>query len=1272
MMTEELKVKVSLDTSDLKKEIKQMKEALNGTTSGFGGIDKATQGTTDGAKAATAAVVAMGATTVAQTAAMTKALKGTMATTNKVSQSFKQMKVHVRAYTDILKYAKALKPFTGEDFSFGGKIKLMGYLFRELKKDIKGVGDAIKQNLHIAMNNAKNSVIANATKIKVALAGITAAITGFTMGMVHISESTREFRQAMNQLHTSFLTLGSDVETATATYEALFRVLGDTRRATETANLMAQITTNEQDLVTWTKIATGALALFPDSLPVETFIEASNESIKVKKIVGALADAFNWTADAGEKVSEALSGSAEAQTIFNEALQKGLTVEEAFNEVLARTNNETQREVLLRAALNGLLGPAAGLYEEMNRELIKQNEAQFRLNQAMAALGKITQPVQTAFTQLKATLAEALAPAIKIVCDWLVTLIGWLTTAAAWVGAFLSVLFPGVADKISSAFSGVGSSINSAVGGTSDLGAGLEEANGTAQKLRRTLMGFDELNVVSTIETSGGSGGAGGGVGGAGGGIDVSGIDTGDSIFKKAQDQMEEMKNKIKAFLDEFKLEIGIIAAALGLLGLANLLDHLGKAIGLGEKFHAVMAGIKKLAATAITIVLQYSLVNEFMDKYIDGEGFKNYLAGLLVAAIGTGVLYSMWGPAGLAIGLAVTAVASIQSVIENGGITNLESAVVAFTGLAAAVGAFATAWSKLGLAKIVGELGAFIALLKEGNTVSATLAAAFPKLSGVLASVGTALGGVVSAIGGVFGATGTAAIVAGAGVIVAAITGIISVIVFLKNHWEEVGEAARKFFDQNIAPKIDGIRESFSKIGEALGPVGKVIGDIIAKIGEWVASIDWLDGIGKAFDVVGGVIFGAVSGVIMGAINMLVSAFEGGAKAIEGAVDIISGAIELVVALFTFDLDKARAACAKIIGGIVKEFEGLWDATVGAVKAFVDGVIDWCVKLWDELVGHSIIPDMMDDIVDCFKELPERVFKWLKELYDGVVKRFTDMWNAVVKTTQTKLGEARTTIMNGWNNIKEYFNTNIAPKFTVEYWKNKFETIRSSLQTKLGEVRTQLMNSWNNIREYFNTNIAPKFTLAYWQAKFDTIRAAASTKINEAKTAFQNGWNLVKSWFTSNVAPKFTASYWTTKFNSIKDGAKAAMNGVISIVEKAINAIVRNLNKIKISIPSWVPNIGGKSFGISLNTVSIPRLAKGGIAVGSTLANIGEAGREAVLPLDNNTQWMDKLADRIAARNSSPTKVVLKVGERELGYAVIDAINRNTKQTGGLKLQLV
>ena len=68
----------------------------------------------------------------------------------------------------------------------------------------------------------------------------------------------------------------------------------------------------------------------------------------------------------------------------------------------------------------------------------------------------------------------------------------------------------------------------------------------------------------------------------------------------------------------------------------------------------------------------------------------------------------------------------------------------------------------------------------------------------------------------------------------------------------------------------------------------------------------------------------------------------------------------------------------------------------------------------------------------------------------------------------------------------------------------------------------------------------------------------------------------------------------------------------------------------------------------------------------------IGEAGKEAVMPLENNTQWMDKLADMLTSKmgNTQPQKVILQVGEKELGWATIGAINGITKQTGGLQLE--
>ena len=166
--------------------------------------------------------------------------------------------------------------------------------------------------------------------------------------------------------------------------------------------------------------------------------------------------------------------------------------------------------------------------------------------------------------------------------------------------------------------------------------------------------------------------------------------------------------------------------------------------------------------------------------------------------------------------------------------------------------------------------------------------------------------------------------------------------------------------------------------------------------------------------------------------------------------------------------------------------------------------------------------------------------------------------------------------------------------------------------------------------------------------------------------------WKGIKDWFSKNIAPKFTKTYWFNKFDTIKNGAKSAFNGVISVVEKAVNGIIKKINTLSWSIPNWVPVYGGKKFGFNFKEIAIPRLATGGIAVRSTLANIGENGAEAVLPLERNTGWMDTLADKIAARGGGASKIVLMVDGKELGWASINGINSITKQTGNLQLQLV
>ncbi|GHE46127.1 hypothetical protein GCM10018785_14820 [Streptomyces longispororuber] len=108
-------------------------------------------------------------------------------------------------------------------------------------------------------------------------------------------------------------------------------------------------------------------------------------------------------------------------------------------------------------------------------------------------------------------------------------------------------------------------------------------------------------------------------------------------------------------------------------------------------------------------------------------------------------------------------------------------------------------------------------------------------------------------------------------------------------------------------------------------------------------------------------------------------------------------------------------------------------------------------------------------------------------------------------------------------------------------------------------------------------------------------------------------------------------ANFTKGVFTSVLGAVKGPVNGVIGLVNSAIRA----LNKVKVSVPGWVPGVGGKSFGVSLPT--IPTLARGGVVLpraGGTLAVLAEAGQaEAVLPLNR----LEALLTRSARPGAGP-----------------------------------
>ena len=98
--------------------------------------------------------------------------------------------------------------------------------------------------------------------------------------------------------------------------------------------------------------------------------------------------------------------------------------------------------------------------------------------------------------------------------------------------------------------------------------------------------------------------------------------------------------------------------------------------------------------------------------------------------------------------------------------------------------------------------------------------------------------------------------------------------------------------------------------------------------------------------------------------------------------------------------------------------------------------------------------------------------------------------------------------------------------------------------------------------------------------------------------------------------------------WDDIASGATSGINWLISKVENGINYLIGGLNGIGFDLPDIM---GGGHVGFDVPEVSLPRLAQGGIVDSPTIAQIGEAGREAVIPLENNTGWIAQLAEEIA-----------------------------------------
>lgn len=245
-----------------------------------------------------------------------------------------------------------------------------------------------------------------------------------------------------------------------------------------------------------------------------------------------------------------------------------------------------------------------------------------------------------------------------------------------------------------------------------------------------------------------------------------------------------------------------------------------------------------------------------------------------------------------------------------------------------------------------------------------------------------------------------------------------------------------------------------------------------------------------------------------------------------------------------------------------------------------------------------SIISGAIVAVVNFFDMLKEG-FSWLNEILmvigialaavGAVILGAPALITAVIAAIIAAVATAIVVIKQNWESIKKWFGDTCTAigQFFSELWTG---------------VVTFATDAWTNI----------------------------GTLASNCISGLQNGWSNFRT---------FILNMW----NGIVGGVKGCINSIIGCVNgmiagvvSGVNAVSSTLNRIRIDIPSWVPGFGGATLGFNMPIFSapqIPYLEKGGVLKKGQVGILEGKGGEAVVPLERNTEWINKMADAFMAR---------------------------------------
>ncbi|VNY10523.1 TMP repeat family [Streptococcus pneumoniae] len=380
------------------------------------------------------------------------------------------------------------------------------------------------------------------------------------------------------------------------------------------------------------------------------------------------------------------------------------------------------------------------------------------------------------------------------------------------------------------------------------------------------------------------------------------------------------------------------------------------------------------------------------------------------------------------------------------------------------------------------------------------------------------------------------------------------------------------------------------------------------------------------------------------------------------GVATAATWAFNAALAVLTSPITWIIAAIAALIAIGVLLYQN-WDTVVEFAKTAWQGLCDFISSIC------QAIGEFFSGLWTKLQEIFEPIGQWFGE-------KFQQAWDAIVNIF-SGIGEWFSGVFQGaWDAIVNIFTP------IGSWFGQRWADVTSALANIGAWFTDMFQKAWTGL-----TNIFSKLG-SWFGERWNDVTSALSKVASWFGDIFGKAFDAVKNAFSS-IGDFFKGVWDTVKSIFVNAGQmvgeavggafKSAVNAVLGTIENVVNGFIGMIN----GVLGVVRNLPGLGWVGSVSTVSLPRLARGGIVDSPTIAMIGEAGKEAVVPLENTgfIQTLGRVVSSAvvnAMAGVSPQggfsgdgDIVIQIAGHEFGRVAIQEINKEHERAGQTLLKI-